>query len=1735
MATPGFYIWKRPIEPATLIRMAKEIAAPKVTGGGGFGFEDKVVAYLLACLLTDQPSLDPRFGTIQRLDFQVRVDEWLLDDVLITLGPEPDRRRCAMSVKSNRQFSADAAPAEFVTAAWEIFLNPARIHFDRTKDLLGIATSPLGASLHHQLHELLSWARAQQSDDLWRRVATPGYGNDEKRELLKSFVCPDFLAVYHGRTDEGTGELLKCVQHLAFDFGSEPSNDLARAVALCRTAVRSGELTDARQLWDALCAIAHDYRPVSGFLDLPRLLDLLRSRFALLAYPQYRGDWNSLLQLTQDNIALVPDRIGGKVQLPRNAEIEALRTSPAPFTAVIGPSGCGKSVLARHLAEQSLADDAALWFNARSFDLPDFRAFESALRLAHPLSDLFAGCPVASAMVVIDGLDRVFDERIFANVATLIRKLMSDSEGSPWRIILPTQPEEWSRVYQSLVKANLRVEWSTFNLEEPADLAPVWEAFPKLRSLSYRPELRSLALKPNVLDILATRIDTVDPNRWTGESDLIEWLWHSVIARPPSAAPRAAFVNTLAEMQGDEMRTETSLTRFAIADQQPVDELVADRICTEREGRIAFHHDRYGDWARQRGLISKIDDLGAYLAQRILSPAWHPAIRLLGLHLLEQSPDTERWRAVFVASGSPDGKTPMLLQDLLLESVIFAAAPLPLLERLWPELIRDQGRWLKRLLVRFRHVATLPNPLVMELSQISKVEAATFMRLPYWPYWPPLLKFLHVHRLDLIEWAPKEVALIVDDWLRLGRRQLPLRREAAEIGLAIGRHTLQLLRDKDATYTNDPDFRIAFRAALAGAQELPDDVAAFAFDAAERTREGRERPTHRAVRSKHLGSWEDAFPPPWPDGPFSRVTKAFASECLEISALQPLMVARPAVAREVLLASLIEEPRTPNPYADQASIQRDQLNIDHLHQWFPPLYTRGSFLVFLRLNPSEGLEAILRLVNFAFERWSAVLTERGQFVPSVKLQLGDDERTLLGDYNVYMAYSDSTQWPYPVISALMALEKWLYEQLEAGQSIDPIIETILRRTNSVAFVGLLNAVGCKEPSLYAGFLRALLAVPEFHDWETRRSVLSHRGLPMIGWLREQELARLAQEWHAMEHRKKNMHNEALALMLNNLDARDFLGEQARIWEERRAAEPDPQIAHFLKQLVPLFQIENWSVRPHPEHGRAVVYEAPEELRRENEELLRKSADQQLVIIFPVRCSQLIEKHTPLPAEELETFWNELQRVAGIRDAIPDDDDGISRIENSICGGLAVLFTFHRDWLAAHPDKEEWCAQKISEVLHSPPARARYEDQYDHSDWEWRTFCARIVAILWTEEPDAFSARYFVASLAASPKYKAVEIFFTTASTHRAELGDGFRDLQDFIFDWAVERWKREHTQFNETPHQVGPWLDAQVQAFAERRRPRKANPWDLPAEPAPALATDGNRSPDDPPEYPRLDLTLIQAAYAWLPDLAQAADAQERLDWIAFWKHAQNLSLQVVKREMSGNDESNCTPYDWDQWVLKHTSSLILQLDSPQDRESFWKPVLDLGTAARHWVERFIGDWFMAGLGKETVATGFAREWRRMIDYVRTSGVWARNPERDYHRDELWITLMGLDVHYLWTVDHHDLLFAMQDLYEQWAKEHLDEPDSAAVFAQFLAKPAAEKLLCDGLVWLEKANLRLDRRTRWGDLVEVFASLLAHAWQRNADLIRRHEGAFTAFKKILHRLSELQNPTALALTDQLRT
>ncbi|MBV6626989.1 MAG: hypothetical protein KI793_29310 [Rivularia sp. (in: Bacteria)] len=1488
-----------------------------------------------------------------------------------------------------------------------------------------------------------------------------------------------------------------------------------------------------------------------------------------------KADWTKLLEQTRENLIAVPNKIGNTVFLNRQAELKAIETAFAKSKVVIllGSSGCGKTVIAKSLADKKLNSNQVIWWKSSSFDVSDFSSFQSSLRLSSPLRDVLSAVK-HPAYVIIDGVDRIFSETAFQNLSALIHTLQLNVEDSLWRLVIPCQIEEWKRVQMQLARANVSTaKWEIIPVKEPSinDLEPVWETFPALLRLRLQPQLRSLLLKPKVLDLLATKLSTggsVDTQAWVGESNLIEWFWETEVRKQPNSNLRASILKSLGEKQADNLEPETPIENFSHTEQTQLDCLINERLCQQCEERLSFYHDLYSDWSRQRVLLGKGYNLWDYIKPRISSPLWHRAVRLYGLHLLEQHQDITKWRDTLM-SWETDANSPNLAQDLLLEAVIFAANPQPLLERLWSDLAANNGLLLRRLLGRFLYVATLPNPMMREIfSKDSETLAATVNRIPYWLYWLPMLRFLYQHLEDVVNLAPKEIAEIAGAWLWRGGIESPLRLEAAQLALTLA-EKIQHQKQEERFRSSDDKFEeTVYLAALAAVNELPSRLTSFVLQACGREElslpasqdcDGKEENSQQQVTIRSIfGTYEVELPPPWSDGPNQQVDLEFQNSCLEACALHPIIQFKPTLAREVLLALLIEEPIPPDPFDLRNRTINDNLEIAEVEVWEykPPLYNRGPFLFFLKNQQIEGLEVILRLVNFATERWAARYIEKGDTVPEINITLPDGEHKWIGDAEVYNWYRPHHLCPKPVVIALMALEKWLYDQIDKNESIDTIIELILQRSNSLAFAGLLSAVGCKNPSLFLGVLRPLLAVSEFHQWEFMHSNHPERGICMGDWWMEPEWRRKqAHEWYELSHRKNGLDEWGQRLFLNDPDMRDFFEEVRSNWviqlqffqEEEDVKNPLETLLSFyklnkdsLEKLIAQYDIKNYSRKNHSEYGDVWVFNPPDNLVAKREKYLNEQNEQhekQVLLLFPVQCLKILDKSQVLSLNELEILWNQLQEISNFTP--PESfQDAVNRIEDCICGGAAVLLKLHRDWLREYPEREQWCVLQIRKTICNPPQHKGYDSAESLVSWSWEAFCAQVIPIIWAEYPDKPDVRECVALLALNNHYKTVETLFNSAANYRKSLGDNFKQLQHFTLRWAVMRWRRDYTHSEEqTDFNLENWLQQEVEAFVQKNiSPKVPSLEELSVkEPSQKLTkTRSYHRTRRPKQRPGIDLMLIQAAYDWLPSLEQATDATERNEWINFWKEALSCFLQMLGEESEDNEKVEIEPFSkWDEWVIKRIATLILQLRSTEHPEEFWQPILGLGRRGEFWIDKFLGKWFINYFNSEPASDSFVKEWQGMIEFALSSPKWHRH---SFYLEEAWCELMGFNsiLIDLWTESQKPVVKQMHPFYQRWAKEHLKNPRCATHFIIFLKKPAAEEIVFDGLIWLNEAISQVDQRFwRERDIQDWLVSLLDQCWRYYQSRLRLKKASFDAFKEILKKLADFQNPMALEIQQRV--
>jgi hypothetical protein len=218
------------------------------------------------------------------------------------------------------------------------------------------------------------------------------------------------------------------------------------------------------------------------------------------------------------------------------------------------------------------------------------------------------------------------------------------------------------------------------------------------------------------------------------------------------------------------------------------------------------------------------------------------------------------------------------------------------------------------------------------------------------------------------------------------------------------------------------------------------------------------------------------------------------------------------------------------------------------------------------------------------------------------------------------------------------------------------------------------------------------------------------------------------------------------------------------------------------------------------------------------------------------------------------------------------------------------------------------------------------------------------------------------------------------------------------------------------------------------------------------------------------------------------------------------------------------TPSEEERALYELLAGTTVRAD-PTSARRIWQPILVAGAPARHWVDNFIDDiWIAALADDEEPPAGF-------VELIKTMMVFARQQEswKGGRGDSLELALLCLSSFgYPRMADRHrPLLDALQPEWSELAAANMRSPYTARPIVAFLGEPVAAGLVDTGLGWLaerERSDTRPD-----DDLDEAAAELLSKLAGREPEIFRRLEAA----REILTALVARQNPVPLQLSGRL--
>jgi hypothetical protein len=827
----------------------------------------------------------------------------------------------------------------------------------------------------------------------------------------------------------------------------------------------------------------------------------------------------------------------------------------------------------------------------------------------------------------------------------------------------------------------------------------------------------------------------------------------------------------------------------------------------------------------------------------------------------------------------------------------------------------------------------------------------------------------------------------------------------------------------------------------------------------------------------------------------------------------------------------------------------------------PAAYFTGPFLKLLQINALQGLSIIIKLVNFATDRWK---DGRKRFhgaepQPLYSIIRDGSEKAFSGDGNVYQWHRESRANHTAVGSALMALEKWLYDSIDVKADVSDSLTRILSESDSAAFLSVLVSVGLYSQDLFRGPLRPLLSSVELY--RTQRSTLLHvsdwRMFFTVTWTRYGErICGIVRRWNEMPHRQRDLMMLAQHLLFFDDAVSASLQEYRRAWTER--AEADGSMSNPEKLFFAQFNPANYEMTPVGVDKVQIAFEAPEELEsklkveRRNPELVLTAMG------LIAEAGQLIEGKRKFVSGQESRVLRQLKLIES--EEIQGERSDSYRVE-AIAGGIAILASAGWEWLKSNPEALEFCLGSLKTQTETLPELAAYDAAESVSDG-CDTFAgiAGLYFVL-NGHNEPWLWRCVIRAL-ASHRYGAIEKLMTLAATERADPKIRFQELLAAVVLWSVIRVP---SNVAGSRYEIGFVKDAQdliasrlhrgyfknrkIDLIAALRLNDRFSRFKLRGTPAweyheqreealHAASLEPKRPKGWKPQRTEtfLDLEVLQKGFVFLGHFAvlRGADA---LEMRGHFEQFLKLEWQLIPNHFGDEDAKFGTPYEFDSWVMRLAALYYATGPVEMGVKTIVEPILALGSGAYYWVSAFLKSFLDHA---PTLISSDARKaeyWKAIIDAAKLCPAWdEKKTGSRYHLTQLWSDLFGFSGYpsRAASAGWEAALLLLEEEVIAWCDVRLKDTDGVTAFSNFVASTNAKRMQRLGLKHIAGALPHMKQRTFGQDhLTPSLMAAVSHVYKTNPEIVAPGSDSASAFREILSYLAARLVPEAIELQSRI--
>jgi hypothetical protein len=269
----------------------------------------------------------------------------------------------------------------------------------------------------------------------------------------------------------------------------------------------------------------------------------------------------------------------------------------------------------------------------------------------------------------------------------------------------------------------------------------------------------------------------------------------------------------------------------------------------------------------------------------------------------------------------------------------------------------------------------------------------------------------------------------------------------------------------------------------------------------------------------------------------------------------------------------------------------------------------------------------------------------------------------------------------------------------------------------------------------------------------------------------------------------------------------------------------------------------------------------------------------------------------------------------------------------------------------------------------------------------------------------------------------------------------------------------------------------------------------------------------------------------------RSATPGERTKWLGYIRNFLDIVVGAVPKITDPQEqEVDGLPEDFDGWVFGIVAGAIPCLTVSEDPRSLWQPILDLGSDAHDWVERFFWYWFTNGLRAAQSPEQFTQLWSAMIQYALASPAWDPNTNHSYDLASMVSELLGFDLRMNKVGQNPafaSALARMEDVFAAAAQRWFAKPRVVTGFLNFATEPAATGLLLPGIKWLAASVPSYDSYDWKYGLEENLIAFLHTCWERERHRISADPALQAAFLSLLACVVSRGGHAAIALRDRV--